>query len=91
MGRTHDHEQLIAEHVDLGKLMRLQGIFDGQWMQTILLRERPQLSLGRLEKPHPHELRLLVGARSGFVNRDWPDLSAITVEECSDNAHECLE
>ena len=91
MRRARDHEQLIAENVDLRQLMRLQCIFDGQRMQAVLLGKCPQLSLGRLEKPHPDKLRFLVGARGGFVNRDWPYLAAITVEKCGDNAHRCLE
>jgi hypothetical protein len=70
--------------------MRLQGVFDGQRVQAIQPGECPQLSLGRLEKPHPDKLRLLVGARRGLVDGDRPDLAAITVEECGDNAHRCL-
>jgi hypothetical protein len=55
-GGLEDDEERVVEHVELGTLVRLDGVLDGQLVEAELLPDRSELLLRRLVKADPDEV-----------------------------------
>ncbi|BFO20136.1 hypothetical protein SHKM778_65240 [Streptomyces sp. KM77-8] len=55
LDRLEDHEQRVVVHLQFGSLMGLEGVLDGQRMQSELLRDQAELVRRRLVQPDPDE------------------------------------
>ena len=87
MGRARHHEQLVAKDADLGQLMGLEGILDGQRMETVIFLELPQFRFGGFEQPDPDELGPVLCASIRLVERNGPSPLAVAIEIGGHNAH----
>src|SRR6478752_2105762 len=78
-GAGHD-EQRVAILLDLGVLVRLAGILDGEIVQAKLrLHARQQLRAG-LEQADPDDMAWAPRPLTGFVDRDLFDAAAVGID-----------
>src|SRR5262245_17719939 len=83
MCRPRDDEQLVAEYVDLGQLVRLEGIFNGQRMETKGFLELTQFILAGLVEAEPDKFGPILRAFNCLIDRDGGNGLAIAVEVSS--------
>jgi hypothetical protein len=66
--------------LDLGVLMRLAGILDGERMQLQLLADPMQKIVARLEQADPDDMSGAPGPGTGFIDRNVGDVFAVGID-----------
>ena len=67
----HDEQHVVVD-VELGPLVCLDGVLDGQRRQVELGGDRGQIGLARLLQPDPHEARRPASNVAGLPKRQAP-------------------
>ncbi len=65
-----DDEQGVAVDLELGPLVRVDGVLDRQLVQVELARDGVELLLGGLEDADPHERAVALGGLAGLGERE---------------------
>src|SRR5205085_2175938 len=80
-------EDLVAINVDLGKLIGLGRVLDGERVEVVDLLERRQLLRRGIGDTDPDEFVLVLRARNALVDRDFADALSVPVKIGGDNGH----
>jgi hypothetical protein len=86
LGGAGDDEQAVAVALDLGPLVRLRRIVDGELVEIELLLDDSKLGVGRLEQPDPDEMALASRPFAALVDADVGDLAAVMIDAGADQA-----
>ena len=81
-----DHEQRVAILLDLGILVRLAGVLDGELMQVQLRLHASQQANRGLTQADPDDAAVLARPGAGLFDRDVAQAAALRVDAGGDQA-----
>ena len=86
LGRSRDDEQRLAVLLELGPLMGLEGVLDGEVVQAELRLELPQEVEARLVQADPDHMAGLARPFAGLLDRDLGHAPAADIDGRGDDA-----
>ena len=87
MRRARDHEQLVAIQIDLGQLVRLDGVLHRQRMKIICARQGLHFFDRGVGYANPDKFGLVGGAIDPFVDCQGAHALTIAVEKGGYHGH----
>ena len=86
LGGTRNDEQRLAVLLDLGMLVRLAGVFDGEGMQIELRLHPGQQVMTRFEQPDPNDMARPLRPCAGLFDGDVRHPLAVGVDARGDES-----